>query len=315
MATMDHPPQQDFWARLMPARAVPFAMLGVAALLYGIVPSANKLVGTAGVSPFAYAFWFSLCGAALAFVAALATGGRPRFSKAHVKAYLATGFFGISLPFIFLTLAAPHLPASVIALLLALVPAFTYLMTLLFRMDRFRTLSVGGLALGLLGVLALLFENGTEFGGDLKWLLLALLAPISFAVSNIMAVVFRPPQSPSMSLTFGLLIVAALVLAPLYVAGTPIYMPFPPTTGVDWTVIGMGALMMSFIYFFFEIIHRAGPVFFSQFNYLSLVAGVIWAGILFGERPSLAFAVALVLMLLGIILVNAGTRAAVKTAG
>jgi drug/metabolite transporter (DMT)-like permease len=55
-----------------------------------------------------------------------------------------------------------------------------------------------------------------------------------------------------------------------------------------------------FFVMLFEIIRRAGPTFFAQFNYLAVLAGVAWGAVLFGERPGLVFWLALALMLAGV---------------
>ena len=48
---------------------------------------------------------------------------------------------------------------------------------------------------------------------------------------------------------------------------------------------------------FFEIIRRAGPVFFAQFNYLAVLAGVAWAAAVFRERLSIYLVLAMALCL------------------
>jgi drug/metabolite transporter (DMT)-like permease len=55
-----------------------------------------------------------------------------------------------------------------------------------------------------------------------------------------------------------------------------------------------------FFVLLFEIIRRAGPTFFAQFNYLAVLAGVAWGAVLFGERPGVIFWLALALMLAGV---------------
>ena len=53
---------------------------------------------------------------------------------------------------------------------------------------------------------------------------------------------------------------------------------------------------------FLEIIRRAGPVFFAQFNYLAVLAGVAWGAVIFGERLSIYMLLAMVLMFVGMFL-------------
>jgi drug/metabolite transporter (DMT)-like permease len=52
----------------------------------------------------------------------------------------------------------------------------------------------------------------------------------------------------------------------------------------------------------------AGPVFFSQFNYLAVAAGIGWGFALFNERLGIYIWSALALMLVGVLLVTARDR-------
>ena len=57
-----------------------------------------------------------------------------------------------------------------------------------------------------------------------------------------------------------------------------------------------------FLVLFFEIIRRAGPTFFAQFNYFAVLAGIGWGAIVFGERLTLSFFLAMILMFAGVFL-------------
>ena len=61
-------------------------------------------------------------------------------------------------------------------------------------------------------------------------------------------------------------------------------------------------------YCFQEVTRRAGAVFFAQFNYLVVAAGIFWALIIFDEMLSLWVWGALACMVVGIWLVNTGAR-------
>jgi drug/metabolite transporter (DMT)-like permease len=51
---------------------------------------------------------------------------------------------------------------------------------------------------------------------------------------------------------------------------------------------------------FFEIVRVAGPTFFAQFNYLAVLAGLAWSMLVLGERLSVYFFVAMLLMFVGV---------------
>lgn len=270
-------------------------------------PTAQKR----GLPPIAYAFWFSLIAAVALIVVGMFTGGLPRLGGPYLRANLVVGTLGIALPFVVLTYTAPHLPANFIPMLLALSPPLTYGLTLALGMDRLRWLSVAGLALGLAAVFLLVGGLPAEGGG--MWLLIGALAPLSFAATNVAAAVIRPPAAPSVSMASGMLLGSAVVLAPFMLIRHETYLFSLPLSGAEAATLAISVLMAAFIVLFFEIIHMAGPVFFSQFNYVVLVTGALWPAFLLGERVTVSLAIAAGVMLVGLLMVNAGTRGESKT--
>ena len=196
------------------------------------------------------------------------------------------------------------------ALVLALIPSLTYLMALVIRMERFRWISIFGLVFGLAGVCALaLPEGGLPGRGATGWLLLTLLAASCFAFNIVFTARFRPLDAPSVALACGMLLAGAVAILPVVLI-TQQHVFFEGTAIDDLAILGAAAVMALFIYLFFEIIRRAGPVFFAQFNYLNVLTGIVWAAILLDERLTPWAWVALFLMLAGLVCVNAGTRRA-----
>jgi drug/metabolite transporter (DMT)-like permease len=109
----------------------------------------------------------------------------------------------------------------------------------------------------------------------------------------------------------GVLLGSALVLLPVMLLAGQVWVP----TRLDQAAIGTllaVAINAAFLVLFLEIIRRAGPVFFAQFNYLAVLAGVAWGAAIFGERLSIYVIVAMVLMFVGVFL--AGYRRPPATA-
>ncbi len=63
---------------------------------------------------------------------------------------------------------------------------------------------------------------------------------------------------------------------------------------------------------FFEIIRRAGGLFFAIINYVVVAAGLIWANILFGDQLSLWVWLAVVVLATSLALTNMGTARALR---
>jgi len=299
----------------MKPRQVEIAMLFAAAVIYGAIFSVNKLAADAGWPPLSFPFaQAAIAGGVLALVLAL-RGERLVPTLRHGVSYLVLGALVLGLPIALLTYISPHLPAALMTVVLALSPTLTLLFSVLLRIEVFRLRVLLGIGAGLVGVAVLVRPGSTldEIGG-LGWFLLGLLAPVMFALSNVSAALLRPPATGSLTMTAGILCGAAVVMVPIILlSGEPW---LPATAPADYLLpVGLAALIHGvFLYLFFEIIRRAGPTFFAQFNYLAILAGVAWGAILFGERPEAAFWLALAIMLAGVYLAVAPARTA-KTPG
>jgi len=101
------------------------------------------------------------------------------------------------------------------------------------------------------------------------------------------------------------------VLLPIMLLSRQTWLPRELDEATVATLIAV-AINAVFLVLFLEIIRRAGPVFFAQFNYLAVLAGVAWGAVIFGERLSIYLVLAMVLMFVGVFL--SGYRRAPATA-
>ena len=79
-----------------------------------------------------------------------------------------------------------------------------------------------------------------------------------------------------MTTATGVLFGSALVLLPMMLVSGQTWFPQQIDSGAIATLLAI-AINAVFLMLFLEIIGRAGPVFFAQFNYLAVLAGVAWA--------------------------------------
>ena len=91
----------------------------------------------------------------------------------------------------------------------------------------------------------------------------------------------------------------ALVVVPLFGQA-----PVPENFGqaLLMPLIAAAAINAAFYVLFFEIIRRVGPAKFSFFNYLAVVAGILWSLVVFREPPPALFWLAIVVMFAGMAL-------------
>lgn len=212
---------------------------------------------------------------------------------------------GIGIPTTLLTYIAPHLPVGLVTVILALSPPLTYLFGLLARLERLHLLSVIGIVFGFSGVLLIAAPTAALPSRDMTgWFLVSLVAPLLFASANVCAAVMLPRLANSSGMAAGVLVGSTLVLA-LSLAITGRSFSFQPLSSGAWAIYISGAMNGAFIVMFLEIIRMAGAIFFSQFNYLAVAAGIGWGYVLFGERLGIYIWMALSLMLVGVLLVTA----------
>ena len=291
------------------ALIAPTLMLLFGGIAYGGMFSANKIVAGVDFPVFAYTFWMALFAGLVLLLVGAVTGTLPPTSRAHLMQYLRLAVLAVMLPVLATAFAAHALPAGVITLVLTLVPGFTFLISFAIRLERFETLSLVGLALGASGVLLIVLpEQSLPEAGAWVWMLVALVGAVAAAGSNVVAAAYRPPKTHSLALACGTLLAAAVVMLPVMLVADGPYLfteaGWPGIAGVAWAA----AIHCVTFYCFQEVTRRAGAVFFAQFNYLVVAAGIFWAMLLFDETLSIWVWAALACMVVGIWLVNTGAR-------
>ncbi len=280
---------------------VSLVMMIVMAVAYGATFTVNRLAANASVPPVAYTFWQSIGAAVVLLIALSASGDRMGVTRAHLRGYLFTGLLALGIPVVLLTYIAPKVPAGAMTLLLALSPPFTYMISMVVGIDRFRLFGLLGILFGLAGVVVLIgpglaFAGGTSW----EWYLLALIAPILFASSNVAAAILRPPAASSASMASGILFGAALPLIPVMALTGQMWTPFQASWAMLLPILYSIVINTIGYVLFIAVIRREGPTFFSQFNYFAVLCGVGWSMAVLGEEPTIYLFVAMILMFVGV---------------
>ena len=285
---------------------VPMALLLLLGTLWGASFSLAKIATTSGIQPFGLILWQAGGGAVIVIVVCTLRRRRLPTNPRHLLYYLGCGMLGIVLPSTSIYVAAPHAPAGVLALLVASVPMVTYGLALATSLERFHPLRIAGLGVGLAGVLLIVGPEASLPDPDMApWVVIGMGAPLCYAASNVFIARFRPPDTASLALASGMLTMAAAIVAPVAFATGSVHMIGAPWDAADLAVLLLPTVTGVAHIFVFEIIRRAGPVFFSQVGYLVTATGVLWGMLLFGERHSPWIWASLVLMCFGLALVNA----------
>jgi drug/metabolite transporter (DMT)-like permease len=285
--------------------AVPILMLFVLGLSLALVLVFNRVATDNGVPFIPYVFWQSFGGCVILLLLALALSGMPPMSWAHWRIYIVAGSLNLTIPYLIFAFVASKVPTGILGLGLSLVPVTIYALALVFRLDSFRIIRFFGILLGLAGLLLVLLpKTSLPEPGMLGWVALGLVAPVCYALNAICVALLRPPEGDSVQLAGGLMFAASVsMLAVMAVTGE--WWAFEGAFGDGhWaTLAAMANNALSF-YLIFELIKRAGPVFFSVVNYIVTLTAMglgIW---LFNEAHSVWIWAALVLIGASLVLVN-----------
>ncbi len=276
-------------------------LLIIAALLYGLIFPLNSAAISRGASFFGYAFWQTfIAGLTLLAITRIKNQIFPTKSQ-NLLCFLIVGACGFGFPFAIFSATASHLPISLTSIVMALSPTFTYLLGTFLKIERLTKFGLTGIALGLIGVCIIVVpDNNFPDFNSIKWFAIALATPIFLATANMAAAILRPPDASANSVGAGFLLGGAVSIAPFMLATGQTFFP----TQLDLIAITIASSLVNaiFIIIFAEIVRLYGPTFFSQFNYLAVVAASFWAFIFFQEPTKISVFIALIFMTLGVIL-------------
>lgn len=275
--------------------------------LLGLTTVVAGLAAGLGWPPIAFLFWSALGGGLILAVLALAAGERLTPSPALLRYGLQAGLLSFALPNILSFAAIPHVGAGFVALCLAFPPLLTYGLALVLGMDRLSVQGLAGMALGLGG--AMLFAasrlTGAEGGG--LWTALALAAPVSVAAGNIYRTVAWPPDAPPRLLAPVMVLIAAAIVG-AYAVISKIPLLAAPSVHTAGLVPLQAAIIAGTHALFFILQKRSGPVGLSQIGWIGAITGKGLAVVLLGESVPPILALAVPLILAGIVLVSRRPR-------
>lgn len=289
-----------FWAWIV------LLVMGVA---WGYTVILAKVIMAGGGHPFGIAMWTSALGAGFLLVFS-AVWRRPiSLRRDLLWLYAVCGLLGVVVPAISFYFAVPHLPAGVLSITVTVGPILTFLFSAFFRLERFASLRVLGVAFGVLAVALLVVpETSLPDPSAVPWVLLACVPGLCYALEN-MILTFRLPDgvSPFM-ITCGNFLVSSVVLMVVVVA-TDTFVPLAwPWGVVEWSIAGMAAINAVGYGLFIYLITYAGAVFATQVAYLVAISGVAWGIIIFDEQHSVWVWLSLACILTGLTLIRPRRR-------
>jgi drug/metabolite transporter (DMT)-like permease len=224
-----------------------------------------------------------------------------RPTPGHLRFFLISSMLGFVLPLGCAILAARHLPAGLIVLHEALTPLVIVVLALAIGSEAVAPRRLAAVALGMSGVLLVVWPELIGVGDKpLDGLLLALLIPIAYGTDTIYVAARWPDGLSCIQVVAGEIITAALLCLPLLlISGEPLFFMTASAVG--------GSALLTFVlvtvvetYLYFHLLRSAGAVFISVASFIALFAGILWGIALNGEShpASVWLAVALVVVAL-----------------
>lgn len=279
------------------------SLLIILGIIWGSGYVIAKYCVTHGVPPFGYAFWQSLGPAiALLLIGAFRRTASIKLNKKYIGYYLMCGILGIAFPNTLIYFTAQHLPAGILGVIVNTVPIITYPLALLFRQEHFKRWRLLGVLIGVIGIMLMVMPHvqiRAQF--HIPWIILVLLAPVSFAFCSVFIAAFRPVPSDSLGLSAGMLVVSSVLLTPIVLLIHQFYGFRWPLTAPDWLILLEIVLSTAGYVIFFVLIKLAGPVYYSLVSGVVALTSLFWGWLIFHEGLNTITVLAVVLILFAIL--------------
>jgi drug/metabolite transporter (DMT)-like permease len=239
-------------------------------------------------------------------------GQKVYFSRHNIMWMALVAIFGNALPFALISWGEEAVPASVAAMLMAVVPLTSVLLAHFFTDDeKLNRWKVFGVFFGIAGLIVLIGPGKlARLGEDVMHQLAIAFAAMCYGVTGLFVRRIKGVSQPAM--TAGIMTLSAVMMVPFSLYLFPLADLHPSnlaiSTGVVLGVVHTAtASLLAYV-----IIQRLGVTFFSQLNFIVPLFGVLFGVLFLAEQPGLQALAALVLILVGVGLARLGILKSVK---
>jgi drug/metabolite transporter (DMT)-like permease len=220
-------------------------------------------------------------------------------SAALVGLLLLTGGNGL------IGLAEQHIGSGLAALLVASVPLWLIVLRIVVR-DRPHALTLAGVLVGFLGVAGLTLGGGSS--GDVAWVVLVLVASVSWSIGSFMAPRISMPRDPFAASMIEM--VAGGIGLLLIGTGTGEHLDLAAVSGRSWAALAYLVVFGSLVAFtsYTWLLGHAPISLVSTYAYVNPVVAVVLGVIVLSEPVTTAMLVAGALIVVGVALVVSTER-------
>ena len=257
-------------------------LIGTGAAL-GLNFPIGKLAMSQGVNPALWAAVISLgAGFAMLLAAKLTEVKRPH-AKSTFQFAIISGLISYVVPNFLTYSVIPKIGSGLAAIMFALSPVVTALLSLLFRVRPPNLLGIIGIAVGLAGAVIIIFSRQSNFnGGGTWWILAGLLIPVFLGLGNVYRTLAWPEGASPRKLAShtNLAAVPFLAIAVVVQTGTIDLSPLASIPGLVALQLAVSTVMFLM---FFRLQQIGGPTYLSQIGYVAAAVGVVIGVVYFSE--------------------------------
>ncbi|MBZ0128837.1 MAG: DMT family transporter [Rhodobacteraceae bacterium] len=289
----------------MPTKLILYILLLATGAAWGLSNPLMKIAVSTGYQPFGLIFWQLVVIVVTAGAVALWRNGRLPPLRRYFWHFAIVALLGTLLPDTLIYIAAAHVSAGVLSLLLAQVTMFALPMALLLGFERPDLLRLTGALCGAVAIGLLIGPEAALPEDSALIYILMVLGAAAFYAAQGNYITWRDIRDlDPVTLLFATSVVGLLAITPLALLSGQFVNPFVPWGAAEWAMLGT-ALTHALAYGgFFALVATSGPVFSSQVSYVVTGTGVLWSMLLLGERYNGWIWAAFVLMFIGIALLQ-----------
>ncbi len=280
------------------------AMLSIGLLWGSTIPMSKTAVST-GHQPFGLIFWQFVIGVIVLGIILFARGWRPKLNKELIFFYALIAVMGTIIPNGFSYLAAAQLPGGVLSIVIATVPMFALVIALGLRLESFSVKRLLGILIGFAAmVMIALPQTSLPEPEKAIFVLVALIAPVFYALESNYIAVRTPAGTDAVSTLFMASCVGVIITAPLSLISGQWINPLLPWHLPEYALIATSVIHAITYVGYIWLVGFGGAVFGVQVAYPVTISGVLFSILLLGEGYSIWIWGALVLVILGLVLVQ-----------
>ncbi len=284
------------------------AWLSLLGIIWGSTIPLTKTAVSTGHNPLGLIAWQLIIATIFMVVLVIWRKSKIVIDAKHILFFAVIAFGGTLIPNFFSYIAAFHLPGGVMALVIALVPIFSLIIALTFRIERFVWMRMVGVFLGAAAIaLLVLPESSLPDRSKVVYVFVGLIAPLFYGIEGNYLMLNQPTDTGPIATLFGASVVGLLVTVPLALLTGTFINPIDGI-GVPELALTLSGILHVVAYVgYVWLVSQAGSVFASQVAYVVTPAGVITSILFLNERPSYFIYAALLILMIGLVMVQPKT--------